>query len=221
METSLPANSNIVSFSKPMQAGAQLVSYLAHPAFIPVLVSAIILFLHPVNVLLLPFELRIRIMAMVFLNTFLFPTLIVFLLWRLGFIKNMYLENQKERIIPLVGSIIFYFWAYYVGRNIEYIPHALQQWLMGVFLCSCAAMFINIFRKISLHTIGIGGFVAFCVWQQATDLHWNSGWLMLGLLLAGLVGTARLIRGAHEPAEVYGGFLAGAICQIAASLIMG
>lgn len=221
MEATFSTNGENPVFSKPLRAGAQVVSYLAHPAFIPAFVAAILLFIHPINVLLVPFEIRIRIMAMILLNTLLFPTLIVFLLWRLGFTKNMYLENQKERIIPLVASIIFYFWAYYVGRNIDYIPQALQQWLMGVFLCSCAAMFTNIFKKISLHTIGVGGFVAFCVWQQATDMHWGNGWLLIGLLVAGLVGTARLIRGAHEPSDVYAGYLAGAICQVAAGIAMG
>lgn len=220
MEATIATNGQLPTFSKPLRVAAQAVSYLVHPAFIPAAVAAILLFLHPVNVLLVPFEMRIRIMAMIFINTVLFPTLVVFLLWRLGFAKNMFLETQKERIIPLVVSIIFYFWAYYVGRNIEYIPQALQQWLMGVFLCSCAAMFTNIFKKISLHTIGIGGFVAFCVWQQATDMHWKSGWLMIGLLLAGLVGTARLIRNAHEPSDVYAGYLAGAICQVAAGIAM-
>ena len=133
----------------------------------------------------------------------------------------MYLEDQKERIIPLVGGLIFYFWAYYVGRNLEYMPPSLQQWLLGVFLCSCAAMFTNIFKKISLHSIGVGGFITFCALQQATDPHWQGKWLFIGLLAGGLVGTARLVKNAHEPSEVYAGYLAGIICQVAAAIALG
>lgn len=199
---------------------AQLISWFAHPLFVPVLIAGVLLFMHPINELMVPYDVRIRIMAMVFINTVLFPGLLAFLLYRLGFMKSIYMESQRDRIIPLVVGIMFYFWAYYVSRNLEAIPVALQQWLLGVFLCSCAAMFTNIFKKISLHGIGMGGAIAFCAWQQATDGHWPHFLLIPIILLAGLVGTARLIRSAHEPSDVYAGYLAGAICQVAAGIAL-
>jgi len=116
---------------------------------------------------------------------------------------------------------LFYFWAYYVSRSIEAVPPAFLQWMLGVFLCGCAAEFTNIFKKISLHMIGMGGLVAFMAWQQATDAHWPTWWVPMALLLAGLVGTARLLKNAHAPSEVYAGFLAGIICQLAAGLMVG
>ncbi|MES2645713.1 MAG: hypothetical protein V4717_02470 [Bacteroidota bacterium] len=208
---------NIV-FSRSLRFFAQVVSWIAHPLFIPAIITGVLLFLHPINQLMIPYESRIRIMAMVFINTILFPGLLVFLLFRLGFLKSMYMETMKERIIPLTVNLMFYFWAWYVSRNIEAIPVALQQWLLGVFLCSCAAMFTNIWKKISLHTIGIGGMITFCAWQQATDQHWPFFILIPAVIIAGLVGTARLIRNAHEPSEIYAGYLAGFICQVAAGI---
>lgn len=159
-------------------------------------------------------------MAMVMINTVLFPAVLVFLLWRLKFLKNIYMETTKERIIPLVVSLLFYFWAFYVGRNLEVIPHSLQQWLLGVFLCSCAAMFINIWTKVSLHGIALGGLIGFCAWQQATDLQWPFYILIPAVLLAGVVGTARLIRGAHKPSELYIGYFAGILCQVIAGWVL-
>jgi peptidase E len=41
------------------------------------------------------------------------------------------------------------------------------------------------------------------------------------LLIAGLTGTARLLREAHSAGEVYAGYLAGAICQLAGWYIAG
>jgi hypothetical protein len=209
-----------IHFSKPLRMLAQAVSWVAHPLFIPAIIAGILLFMHPINELMVPYDIRIRIMAMVMINTVLFPGLLVFLLFRLGFLNSIYMESQKDRIIPLVVGIMFYFWAYYVGRNLEAIPKSLQQWLLGVFLCSCAAMFTNIFKKISLHGIGMGGAITFCAWQQATDTHWPPFLLIPVLLLGGIVGTARLIRGVHEPSDVYAGYLAGAICQVAAGIAM-
>jgi membrane-associated phospholipid phosphatase len=208
----------VPKFSKSLQAFAQTISWIAHPLFIPAYVAAILLFDHPINQLMIPYETRIRIMAMVLINTVLFPGLLVFLLKQLGFLKSIYMSTTKERIIPLTVGIMFYFWAYYVGRNLEVIPRALQQWLLGVFLCSCAAMFTNIWKKISLHGIGMGGLIAFFAWQQARDYYWPIFLLIPTIIVAGLVGTSRLIRGAHEPSDVYAGYLAGIICQVVAGI---
>ena len=205
----------------PARLMAQAVSILLHPLFIPAVVTALLLYWHPVNRLLVEPQLRVRLMAMVVVNTILFPALLVLLLWRLGFMKSVEMRTQRERYIPLAASLLFYFWAYYVSRSIEAVPPAFLQWMLGVFLCGCAAEFTNIFKKISLHMIGMGGLVAFMAWQQATDAHWPTWWVPMALLLAGLVGTARLLKNAHAPSEVYAGFLAGIICQLAAGLMVG
>jgi hypothetical protein len=218
---------NLSATNQPMyeapswtRALAQVVSYFFHPLFVPIMVVWLILYQHPINYLLTDDPIRLRLMAMTFINTVFLPGFVIFLLWRLKFIPNMYLESRKDRIIPLNVVIIFYFWAFYVGRNLEAIPMAMQQWLLGVFLASCAAMFCNIFFKISLHTISAGGAVLFFVLRMTVDPYWPMWWLAPVVLLAGLVGTARLLRSAHEPGEVYGGYLAGALCQLAAILII-
>lgn len=195
---------------------AVIFSWLLHPLFIPAVVAWWMLYQHPVNRLLTDDPIRLRIIAMIIINTVLFPGLFVLLLWRLRFIGDIHMHTRRERIIPLTVSLLFYFWAYYVGRNLEAMPPALQQWLMGVFLASCAAMFTNIFFKLSLHTLGAGGAVMFLAIQAFTDSRLPANWLLPALLLAGLSGTARLLGGAHSSREVYAGYLAGAICQVAA-----
>jgi hypothetical protein len=200
---------------------AQVFSYLSHPLFVPGIVAAFILLKHPLFTLLLEPSIRVRLLAMVLLNTILFPLLIAFLLWRLGFTKSLQLETQKERIFPLIINIIFYFWAWNVSRNLEAVPVPLVQWLLGVFLCGCAAMFTNIYMKISLHTISMGGMVVFGFMMMLTDSFWPNWMLTAMLLLAGATGTARLICEAHEPGEIYAGYLAGGICMLAAWYIAG
>jgi hypothetical protein len=214
----LPANQ---PGSRLLSVAAQAVSVLAHPLFIPALVAAMLLYWHPISCLLLPPSMRVRMMAMVVVNTIMFPGLLLLLLWRLGFVKSIAMRTQRERYIPLAASLLFYFWAYYVSRSIDGVPPAFLQWMLGVFLCGCAAEFTNIFKKISLHMIGMGGVVAFLAWQQAVDAHWPGFSAPLALVLAGLVGSARLIKNAHSPSQVYAGFLAGLICQLAAGVMVG
>jgi len=183
--------------------------------------AAFLLMGHPMFTLLLDEQVRVRLLAMVLLNTILFPVLIAFLLWRLGFTKSLQMETQRERIYPLIINIIFYFWAWNVSRNLPDIPVPLVQWLLGVFLCGSAAMFTNIFMKISLHTIAMGGLFMFSVMMMLTDPFWPFWMLPVVLLIAGLTGTARLLREAHSAGEVYAGYLAGAICQLAGWYIAG
>lgn len=158
---------------------------------------------------------------MVLVNTILFPVLITVLLWRLGFTKSLQLETQRERIFPLVINIIFYFWAWNVSRNLDAVPLPLVQWLLGIFLCASAAMFTNIYMKVSLHTIAMGGLLAFSFLMTLTDPFFPAWILPATLLIAGITGTSRLLRQAHLPGEVYGGYLAGIICQVAAWFIAG
>ncbi len=47
----------------------------------------------------------------------LFPMLVVLLSKALGFVQNITLTGQKDRIIPYVASIIFYFWAFYTFKR--------------------------------------------------------------------------------------------------------
>jgi hypothetical protein len=178
-----------------------------------------LVFRHPLYALVLPDHTSLRLFVMVVVNTVLFPAAVAFLLWRLGFVKSLQMETSRERIIPLNISLIFYFWAYYVSRNFEGTPAALQQWMLGVFISSCATMFLNIFFKVSMHTVAMGGMAAFCLLQQAADAHWPHWWLIASVLVAGITGTARIIRHAHSPGEIYAGYMAGALCQMAAWFI--
>ena len=203
-----------------VRLGAKLVSYLFHPLFIPAMATAVLLWLHPLNKLLIADFSKPRIFAMVFLYTAFFPAVSVFLLWRLKFIDSIFLRTRRERIIPFVIAMFFFFWIYYVSRNLETFPFSLKQLLLGVFICSASAMFANMYTKISMHGIGVGGLVGFAFIQQFRDLNWNQNWSVIALLLAGVVCTARLILHAHKPVDVYAGFFTGVICQVAASFMI-
>lgn len=204
----------------PLRIAAKLLSYLFHPLFIPVYVTLILLWLHPLNSLLLDHKRRVLVTAAVFMSTAFFPAISVFLLWRLQFVNNIYLRQQKERIIPFVISMFFYFWIYYVSRNLDYFAQSLRMFLLGVFLSSASALFANIYTKISMHGIAMGGLAGFAILQQFTDAHWLPLWTHIAIIIAGAVCTARLILNEHKPVDIYSGFFTGLLCQVAAWLIV-
>lgn len=223
MNTSSAATLPSAELNQPMgvRIGAKLLSYIFHPLFIPIYVTLVLLWLHPLNSLLLDHKRRVLIAAAVFMSTAFFPAVSIFLLWRLQFVDNIYLRQQKERIIPFIISMFFYFWIYYVSRNLDYFPQSLRMFLMGVFLSSASALFANIYTKISMHGIAMGGLVGYAILQQFTDLHWLPTWTHMAIVIAGAVCTARLILDEHKPVDVYAGFFTGVLCQVAAWLIVG
>jgi hypothetical protein len=204
-----------------LRIAAKLLSYVFHPLFIPIYITLVLLWLHPLNSLLLDHKRRVLIAAAVFMSTAFFPAISIFLLWRLQFVENIYLRQQKERIIPFVISMFFYFWIYYVSRNLDYFPQSLRMFLMGVFLSSASALFANIYTKISMHGIAMGGLVGYAILQQYADAHWLPVWTHIAIIIAGAVCTARLILNEHKPVDVYAGFFTGVLCQVAAWLIVG
>ena len=199
---------------------AKIFSYLFHPLFIAAYVTVLLLWLEPVNKLLISNSNKPRMLAMVILYTIIFPAFSVFLLWRLQFIKSIYLHTQKERIIPLVTSMFFFFWIYYVSRNLEYFPLSLKNLFLGIFLSSAIALFVNAFNKISMHGLAMGGLVSFFFIQQFTDAYWNPYWSIIALIIAGMVCSSRLILKAHRSLEIYLGVFMGSACQVIAYFVL-
>lgn len=200
--------------SKTLRFFAHFLSIIFHPLFIPAYVVAMLIYLHSFNNLIISSFYKPRMMAMVILYTALFPGIVVFLAWRLKFIKNLYLEERTERIIPFVSTMFFYFWIYYVSRNLDYFPVSFKQFLLGVFLSSASALFANMYTKISMHGIAMGGLVGFMFRQLFVDGYFPTNFAFIGLLIAGTVCTARLILNAHKPIDIYAGFFVGIACQL-------
>ncbi len=140
---------------------AQFVSYIFHPLFIPVYVALFLLFVHPLLFAGHDYDAKLRLIATVFVNLTLLPAITVFLCWRLKFVDSVYMNTQKERIIPLAAAMIFYFWCWFVLRNFTVIPGFFRQFLLGSFITIIGAWLANIYFKVSLHAVAAGVNVLF------------------------------------------------------------
>ena len=72
---------------------------------------------------------------------------------------------------------------------------------------------INVWWKISTHTAAIGG-VAGALFVFGEFFGFNPvWWLSVVFILAGLLGTSRMILRQHSLAQVVAGFLVGVVCS--------
>ncbi len=85
--------------------------------------------------------------------------------------------------------------------------------LLGAAASVVLAIIINLKWKVSIHMIGIGGITGMFFGLSTfllIDLRFP---ILISLIVAGLIGTARLSMGAHRPGQLYVGFLVGFCCE--------
>ncbi|HEY0678085.1 MAG TPA: hypothetical protein VGD17_07355 [Chitinophagaceae bacterium] len=199
-----------------VRALSSFVSYVFHPLFIPAYVMAFLLFVHPYAFAGFEYRLKVLRFLSVVVSTALLPAFSVFLLWRLEFIQTIFLRTQRERIIPYAIALIFYFWVWYVFKNLSDSPPVAKEFLLGVFLAVCFAWMANIAYKVSMHSTAVGGMLMFILIQSFTDPTVGGTYVSIALLITGLVCTARLALGGHTRWDVYSGLLIGAAAQLIA-----
>ncbi|MBC7535362.1 MAG: hypothetical protein H7258_06685 [Ferruginibacter sp.] len=199
---------------------AGLFSYIFHPVFIPVYVTLFLLYVHPAAFSGFSYMEKKQTMLIVGLNIVFFPIISVLLLRAVGFIESLYLRSQKDRIIPYIASGIFFFWAYTVFKQQPQYPLLLTTYILGIFLASSLALIVNIYFKISMHAIGMGGLVGFFLVIFRSNSMLMTWPLCLALLIAGFVCTSRLLIRSHQPKDIYMGLFVGAITQFSAAIVL-
>ena len=198
---------------------AHFVSYLFHPLFIPVYITCFVLYVHPFLFAGYNSGMKTRLVATVFVNLTFLPAVTVFLCWRLKFINNVYMNTQKERIIPLAAAMIFYFWCWFVLRNFTEIPVIYRQFLLGSFITIIAAWLANIVFKVSLHALAMGGMFCFMLLLIFNTEGGSAQYFALAILVSGVVCSSRMLLFAHRPFDVYAGFFIGILSQLAALVV--
>jgi hypothetical protein len=195
---------------------AKVVSYILHPLFIPTYIFLLLMLLVPYEFAgITPWQLKLRLFSVFWLTAF-FPAFAVFLLWRLKFSESIFLRTQKERIIPYIITMFFYWWMHYLSRNFADQPAVLKFFYTGIFMATSAGLILNNYYKISLHGIGMGG-ASMAIILFAFFYHQPMGIVIAGvLMLTGIVATSRLLISDHSQKEVYMGLLVGALCQAVA-----
>ena len=194
---------------------AKIISYIFHPVFVPVYVIAFILYLHPYLFAGFTKWNRSIVLLQAFVMFSFFPLVTVLLLKALKFINTIYLETQKDRIIPLVACGIWYFWIWYVWRNLPEYPREAVIFPMAIWIAASLTLLANIYFKISLHAISMG--VMLCFFFYLSSSWAGMGlYLSLAILIAGIVSTARMLISDHTQKEIYFGLFLGVISQLIA-----
>jgi hypothetical protein len=195
---------------------ASFLSWLFHPLFLGVYMMFYIVFLHPDLFLAVPERVRVFRFITFVVNNLFFPLLIVMLMRWLGFSGSLQMRTPRERIVPYIASITFFFWTWHVFRNQSDSPEVLVDMCQGMFFASSLAIVLNNFSLVSMHAIGLGGLLGLMYGIIDRGLAESALPMILSILLTGLVCTSRLILSRHTLAEIVLGLLTGLGTQLLA-----
>lgn len=191
-----------------MMIGARGLSMVFTPFYLP-LVGLLALFTLS-YLSLLPFSYKCMVMAIVYLFTILMPTLLIYLFRRLMGWSLHDLGRREHRLIPYAISIVCYYICVRVMGNMHF-PHFMGSIVMVALIIQMLCAVINIWWKISTHTTAIGG-VAGALFAFANIFSFNPlFWVCLVTLLAGVLGTSRMILRMHSLSQVVVGYLLGCV----------
>lgn len=85
---------------------------------------------------------------------------------------------------------------------------------MGGGIAILLTAFINLKFKISAHMVGIGGLLGVLISISYLIKFDMTLFYIFVIILAGIVGFARLTLNEHKPLQVYAGFLLGLTIQL-------
>lgn len=188
------------------QIFAKGISILFHPLIIPTL-GFLLLMNSGFYFSLVSFEIKKYILLIVILSTFLLPIISILLL-AMNPRFDAKMEKSTDRVLPLLFSSIYYFIGYYFLGKAPIYP-IYKIFLISTVIIIILLMLISMKWKISNHMAAIGGLIG-AVLALSFRLGMNSS-MLLGclILVAGIVGSSRLILKKHSSLQIYAGFFLG------------
>ena len=155
----------------------------------------------------------------VVLSAIVIPALSLGVLRSLGRISSYRVDERRERLLPLlIGAICYVLCAITIAR----IPSAafLRKFMLAAACCEVMCLVVSGYWKISLHLTGMGAVVALLVVMNILGVGNMMIPLMVAILLAGALASARLYLGCHNAAQVLAGFCGGFVVTVLAVLFL-
>ncbi len=190
---------------------ARVISAIFTPFSIPLLAFAILFIFSYLRIM--PIQYKLIVLGVVYCFTILIPTLAIFIFRKINGFTPTDLTERKKRYIPFLLTILSYIFCLAMMHRLN-IPWYMTGIILATLLMMILCIIINLKWKLSEHMAGagavIGGLVAFSALFDYNPVWW----LCIFILIAGILGTARIILRHHTLGEVMGGFAVGLICSL-------
>lgn len=207
-----------------MRFVANLISTLTHPLLGATYILLLLLSVNPYLFGVNSLAERAPFIALVFGSSVLIPGLLILMMIGLEMLPSIQMPEKEQRTIPLIAVGMLYLGLFAFCRKAPEVPVAYTALVLGCVVGLFSAFFVNLFSKISLHAVGMGGLVAAVLvimelfsydsfqvpLPGGKQLQASLTTVLLTVIIvAGLVGTTRLWLKAHDLEDVVGGYVVG------------
>lgn len=190
---------------------ARTISMLFAPFYFPV-IAFVFLFLFSF-MKLLPVSFQLTVLIIVYLFTVAFPLLGIWVYRRINGWTRHQSSYRSRRIVPYVLSICSYGCCLYVLWRMQ-----MPRFTMGIIVASLSIQIVcavlNRWIKVSVHSAAAGGVVGALISFSLLFNFDPTWWLCLTILLAGAVGSSRIVLRTHNLMEVLVGLSVGFVCGL-------
>ena len=190
---------------------ARVISAIFTPFSIPFL-AFLILFLFS-YLRIMPIQYKLIVLGVVYCFTILMPTLTIFLFRKINGFSPEGLGERKRRFMPFLLTITSYVFCLVMMHRLN-IPWYMTGIILAALIMMVICIVVNLKWKLSEHMAGVGAIVGGLVSFSALFGYNPVWWLCLFILIAGVLGTARIILQHHTLGEVLVGFAVGLICSL-------
>ena len=195
---------------KTMLRVARVTSIVFTPFSIPFL-AFLVLFLFS-YLRIMPILYKGIVLGIVYCFTILTPTITIFLFRKINGFARQDLSERKKRYVPILLTIISYVFCLLMMRKLN-IPWYMTGIIFVSLVISIICILVNLKWKLSEHMAGMGGIIGGLVSFSALFSYNPVVWLCLFILIAGILGSARIVLGHHTLGEVLSGFVVGLVCS--------
>lgn len=190
---------------------ARAISVIFTPFSIPFLAFVILFIFSYLRIM--PLQYKLIVLGVVYCFTILMPTLTIFIFRKINGFSPKDLVERKRRYVPFILTIASYVFCLLMMHRLN-IPWYMTGIILAALVMMIICVIVNLKWKLSEHMAGAGAVVGGLVAFSALFGYNPIGWLCLFILVAGVLGTARIILQHHTLGEVLGGFTVGLICSL-------
>ena len=162
---------------------------------------------------IMPIQYKLIVLGVVYCFTILMPTLTIFLFRKINGFSPEDLGERKRRFMPFLLTITSYVFCLVMMHRLN-IPWYMTGIILAALIMMVICIVVNLKWKLSEHMAGVGAIVGGLVSFSALFGYNPVWWLCLFILIAGVLGTARIILQHHTLGEVLVGFAVGLICSL-------
>ena len=187
---------------------AQVISVLGHPLFMPLYAFGLLIYTNPYINMMITETGKYFTLGILLVFTIILPILTSVLFKLFGLIDSLYMKTTKERRLPFLLTLIWYYMGIQLLTRI-YVPQSFLLLMIGATSIVGVALVITSRWKISIHMLGIGGVIGAIIGISQRFQFDHSILLIALILFAGLIGYSRLKTNSHNFRQVYAGFIVG------------